>query len=205
MGEAGGVAGTMGKGEATRNRILDEAVRIASRDGLQGLTIGSLSQALSLSKSGLFLHFGSKEALQVAVLEHAFDRVAAFIRPRVEGARDPLDLLRKRFLATLDWIDNPELPGGCPITAAGFELDDREGAPREALVARQAALRDWTVKQFGAFAAPGADPEQLAFEYRAIALAYHHASRVLRDPGARDRVWKAFEALLARAETPSKA
>lgn len=202
MGEAGGAAGTMGKGEATRNRILDEAVRIASRDGLQGLTIGSLSQALSLSKSGLFLHFGSKEALQVAVLEHAFDRVAAFIRPRVEGARDPLDLLRKRFLATLDWIDNPDLPGGCPITAAGFELDDREGAPREVLVARQKRAQEVQAKAFEAVAAPGADVGQLVFELRGITLAYHHQSRVLRDPEARGKALRAFEGLLERALRP---
>ena len=82
---------------------------------------------------------------------------------------------------------------------ACFELDDREGAPREALVARQVATQAWTVGQFRALAPQGADLEQLVFEYRAITLAYHHASRVLRDPSARARVWKAFEALLARA------
>ena len=194
----------MGKGAVTRERILDEAMRIASRDGLGGLSVGGLATALGLSKSGLFAHFGSMEALQVAVLGHTLARFRERMGP-VDAAAPGREKLRAQLQVTLDWVDDPALPGGCPIVGACFELDDREGAPREALVARQAALRDWTVKQFGAFAAPGADPEQLAFEYRAIALAYHHASRVLRDPGARDRVWKAFEALLARAETPSKA
>ena len=194
----------MGKGAVTRERILDEAMRIASRDGLGGLSAGGLATALGLSKSGLFAHFGSMEALQVAVLGHTLARFRERMGP-VDAAAPGREKLRAQLQVTLDWVDDPALPGGCPIVGACFELDDREGAPREALVARQAALQDWTVKQFRAFAAPGADPEQLTFEYRAIALAYHHASRVLRDPGARDRVWKAFAALLARAETPSKA
>ena len=72
----------MGKGAMTRERILDEAMRIASRDGLEGLSIGGLATALSLSKSGLFAHFGSKEALQVVVLEHTGARFRERMGPR---------------------------------------------------------------------------------------------------------------------------
>lgn len=188
----------MGKGAMTRERILDEAMRLASRDGLEGLSIGRLATALELSKSGLFAHFGSKEALQVAVLEHTMARFRERMGP-VEAEPPGADRLRALLGVTLDWVDDPALPGGCPIMGACFELDDREGSPREALLARQLAVRTWTLAQFRAFAPPNADLEQLAFEYRAITLAYHHASRVLRDPSARARAWKAFEALMARA------
>ncbi|MCB1155748.1 helix-turn-helix transcriptional regulator [bacterium] len=57
----------MSKGEETRQSILDEAIRVASVEGLDGLSIGDLASRQGLSKSGLFAHFGSKEALQIAV------------------------------------------------------------------------------------------------------------------------------------------
>lgn len=189
----------MGKGAATRSRILDEAMRIASRDGLEGLTIGGLAKALSLSKSGLFVHFGSKEALQIAVLEHTLARFREFASPSVEAAAPGADKLRALFRAWLDWIDNPELPGGCPVLAAAFELDDREGAPREFLVSSQELNQRRLALAFRQAASPGADIDQLVFEMRAITLAYHYTSRVMRDPKAREKAGKAFEELLRRA------
>jgi AcrR family transcriptional regulator len=189
----------MGKGAETRSRILDEAMKIASRNGLEGLTIGNLAKALSLSKSGLFMHFGSKEALQIAVLEHTFERFGAFVTPSVEAAAPGPDRLRALFQGWLNWIDNPELPGGCPVMGAAFELDDREGAPREFLVSSQRAAQRKIALAFQQVAAPGSDLDQLVFEMRAITLAYHYTSRVMRDPKARERADRAFEELLRRA------
>ena len=44
------------KGERTRAAILDEAARLATVDGLEGLSIGGLAQATGMSKSGLYAH-----------------------------------------------------------------------------------------------------------------------------------------------------
>jgi AcrR family transcriptional regulator len=192
----------MGKGATTRSRILDEAMRIASREGLEGLTIGGLAKALSLSKSGLFVHFGSKEALQIAVLDHTFERFHEFVGPSVASAAPGLDRLRALFKGWLDWIDNPELPGGCPVLGASFELDDREGAPRDFLVARQLVSQRNLARAFAQIAPPGADLEQLVFEMRGITLAYHYMARVMRDPRAREKADRAFEVLLQRV-TPA--
>src|SRR6202166_3301475 len=59
------------KGLRTREAILARAVDIASAEGLDGLTVGSLAEQLGMSKSGLFAHFGSKEELQLATVEMA--------------------------------------------------------------------------------------------------------------------------------------
>jgi len=59
----------MSKGAETRASILGQAVSMAGVVGLEGLTIGRLATRTGMSKSGLFGHFGSKEALQFAVLE----------------------------------------------------------------------------------------------------------------------------------------
>ena len=189
------------KGDSTRARILDEAMRIASRDGLEGLSIGTLASALDLSKSGLFAHFGSKEALQVAVLEHAAARVAERLAPVRQLPPGP-ERLRFTLRTSLDWIDDPALPGGCPITGACIEFDDREGRVREVLLQLQRNQQRRSAELFDAFAAPTLDRDQLAFEFRAIGLAYHHASRVLRDPRARSWALAALEALIDRARRP---
>lgn len=190
----------MGKGAITRSRILDEAMRIASRDGLSGLTIGGLAKTLELSKSGLFVHFGSKEALQVAVLEHTWGRFQAFVKPSVEEAEPGVARLRAFFRGWLDWIDNPDLPGGCPVLAASFELDDREGPSRDFLVERQRNAQKTLAQAFRSIAPEGTDAEQCVFELRSITLGYHYMSRVMRDPRSRTWAERAFEELLARIQ-----
>src|SRR3954464_13184844 len=59
----------MRKGELTRAAILDVALSLASRDGLEGLTIGLLADKMNMSKSGVFAHFGSRTDLQIEVLK----------------------------------------------------------------------------------------------------------------------------------------
>jgi AcrR family transcriptional regulator len=199
----------MSKGAFTRSRILDEAMKIASREGLQGLTIGTLAETLALSKSGLFAHFGSKEALQIAVLEHTGDRFLQKVAPPVQRAEPGLPRLKAMLQGWLDWIDDPELPGGCPVLGACFELDDRQGAPREKLVALQKGAQARLALLVKEAMAEGhldraAPIPQILFELRAMTLAYHTATRVLGDPDARKRTWTAFDALMERyaAEKP---
>ena len=195
----------MGKGEATRQVILDRAARLASEVGLEGLTIGSLAEALKLSKSGLFAHFRSKEALQVQVLEYVAARfVDRVVKPALRAPRGE-PRLRALFENLLTWPKITDFPGGCPIIAAASELDARPGPARDLLVAQQ---KDWleTIAQVvrtamveGQFRAD-VDPEQLAYELYGIEFAYHHSLRLLEDPHAERRARTAFEALVGRAK-----
>ena len=190
----------MGKGQATREAILDHAIQLARRVGLEGLTIGRLADDLDLSKSGLFAHFRSKEALQVQVLDGAAERfVATVLRPALETRRGE-PRLRALFEHWLEWEHRP---GGCVFVQAAVELDDREGPARDRLVQLQ---KDW----LGAIATTargaisegdfkaGLDPVQFAHDLNAIILGYHHASRLLRDPDAERRARTSFETLSAR-------
>ena len=119
----------MGKGKATRAAILEEAISLASVRGLEALSIGDLAGRLGLSKSGLFAHFGSKEALQMQVLQQAVARFTdtalrpAFAEPRGEPR---LRAFVDRWLA---WDRDPARPGGCPMIAASIELDDQPVMP----------------------------------------------------------------------------
>jgi AcrR family transcriptional regulator len=189
------------KGDSTRARILDEAVRLASRDGLEGLSIGVLAAELDMSKSGLFAHFGSKEALQIATLERAAERVRRHTAAAGRAAPGP-DRVRALFQGIKDWIDDPDLPGGCPITGACIEFDDRDGPVRDALSKLQRLSMQRAAALFEPFAAPGRDAEQLGFEFRAICLGYHHAARMLREPRAGQWARNALESLIERAGKP---
>jgi AcrR family transcriptional regulator len=194
----------MAKGEETRQAILGRAFEVATMSGLAGLSIGRLAETLELSKSGLFAHFGSKEALEVAVVEEASRRfvqavlVPALARPRGEP--------RVRALVE-HWLRWGHRPGGCFFVAASAELDDRPGAAREALVKAQ---KDWTDElATAARIAVGEghfrrelDPAQFAFELYAIMLGAHLYTRFLEEPQAASRTSAAVEALIAAARPP---
>ena len=196
----------MGKGAETRERILDQAVRIASRDGLEGLTIGSLSSELGLSKSGLFAHFGSKDELQLQVLQAAVERFTEnVIRPALAAPRGE-PRLRALFENWLAWSNAPDMPGGCVLVAASTELDDRPGPQRDFLAQAFRSRAAFMAKaarlavEAGHFRAD-LDPQQFAFEVDAIVLGYHHAQRLMRNPHAGDLARGSFERLLAYYRT----
>lgn len=198
----------MRKGERTRGAILDGAVRLASELGLEGLSIGRLAEELDLSKSGLFAHFASKEELQVRTLERAAERFTeVVVRPGLAApAGEPR--VRALFERWLEWPRRVRQPGGCIFVAAAAELDDRPGAARARLVELQ---REWfatlaaaarRAQEVGHFRRE-LDPEQFAFEVYAIALAWHHNARLLRDPRAVERARAAFDRLVADARARS--
>src|SRR5215213_1269244 len=120
------------KGDRSRARILDAAVELASVQGLGSLTIGPLADRLGLSKSGLFAHFRSKEALQVETLERAAElfREAVIVPVRAEPDRGKR--LTVFFQRWISWLDRSGLSGGCPILAAAVEFDDVPGPVRDA-------------------------------------------------------------------------
>src|SRR3954471_12704068 len=197
------------KGEQTRAVILDEALKIASRLGLEGLTIGSLADATGMSKSGLFAHFGSREDLQLAVLEHAAQLYGSKVFLPVLSIDRGLPRLRALFERWLDWTLATGLPGGCIMIAAAAEYDDRPGPIRDAVIANQHRGNAITQKAVRLAIEEGhlkrdTDPEQIAFEMLGIVLASHNHRRLLGDKEARKRSLTAFEELVARHAAPRK-
>lgn len=199
----------MSKGEATRAAILAHASKLASRVGLSGLSIGRLASDLDLSKSGLFAHFHSKEALQIQILDTASAQfVARVVKPALAEPRgEPrLTALFTRWLA---WAKSQSMPGGCLFVAAAVELDDRPGKLRDRLVALQKGWLDIMANVVRSGVAEGKfrkdlDPEQFAHDLYAVMLGYHHASRLLKDPHAEQRASAGFQLLLAAARPRRK-
>jgi AcrR family transcriptional regulator len=196
----------MGKGEETRAAVLDRAVEVARRVGLSGLTIGTLAEQADLSKSGLFGHFRSKEALQIQVLEHArasFEQRVG--RPAIRAPRGE-PRVRALFDAWVAWDDEP---GGCPFMAAATEYDDRPGTVRDHLVRDERDLFDMIATVVRSAVGEGhfgadTDAEQFAQDFYGVILARHHTRRLLGDARADERARRALDNLI-RAATPGPA
>lgn len=195
----------MSKGEETRQAILSKAFELATVVGVSGLSIGRLAEETGLSKSGLFAHFGSKEALEVAVVEEASRQfVQDVMVPALRSARGE-PRLRALFEQWLIW---GERPGGCFFVGACTELDDRPGPARDALIRSQKDWVDEIAKAARIAVSEGhfskdLDADQFAFEFYSTMLGAHMFTRFLREPKARARTTQSFERLVASARAAS--
>jgi len=197
------------KGEQTRASILDEALKIARRLGLEGLTIGTLADATGMSKSGLFAHFGSREDLQLAVLEHGARQYGDMVLMPALKIDRGLPRLRALFERWLDWTLQTATPGGCIMISTAHEYDDRPGPIRDAAVEMQRRGIGVSERAVRLAVEEGhlkgdTDPEQIAFEMLGIVLASHNHGRLLGDKTARKRALAAFDALIARHAAPAQ-
>lgn len=132
--------GVRADGARTRAAILHEAARLASVEGLEGLTIGHLAADLSMSKSGLYAHFGSKVELQLATIEEAarvFDTEVVARALAAQPGRQQLLALCDAYLAHLR---GRTFPGGCFFAAAALEMGSRPGPVRDRIAAFQREL-----------------------------------------------------------------
>lgn len=187
------------KGSRTRQTIVDEALGLARRIGLEGVTLGELATSVHLSKSGLFAHFKSKEALQLAVLEEAVDQFTRdVVAPALSQPRGRVRL-EALFDSYCGWIANKIREGGCIFISLSQEYDDRPGVVRDRLVEAEQGFRE-VIRRVALGAAEQVgrqdfDANQFVFEFMGIGLSLQQAHRLLHDPAARDQARKAFRQL----------
>jgi AcrR family transcriptional regulator len=178
-------------GERTREAIVREAVRLATLDGLEGLSIGNLAHALDMSKSGIYAHFGSKEDLQLATVDEAARIFRAEVIEPALAATPGLAQLVAVCDAFFDHLARRTLPGGCFFAGAVLEMGSRTGPVAEQIAAFQAAftalIRQFVVTALEQHELPDdEDPDALTFELNGIILAanahfvLHHDAGMLR-------------------------
>src|SRR5580658_8821032 len=139
--ELGKISKGQGKGEQTRRAIISHALSIVSDVGYEGLSIGVLAAETKLSKSGLFAHFKSKEALQLGVIQEVVNRFTLRVLQPALAAPRGEPRLRVLFEKKLEWIRGEAEARGCLLQKASLEYHNRVGHPvRERVVH---ALQDW--------------------------------------------------------------
>ncbi|MFY9918851.1 MAG: TetR/AcrR family transcriptional regulator [Mycobacterium sp.] len=198
---------TRAPGERSRRRVLELAARLASVEGLDGLSIGRLAQAAGMPKSSVYVLFGSKQDLQLATIDAAR---ASFIAEVVQPAltmppgRDRLRALCEGFLS---YVERRVFPGGCFFVAASVELGGRDGRVRERVAAYQQQWRDLLQQsaneahQHGELPS-GTDPDQLAFELGTMLAGTNIIAVLHSDDTAIERAHRAIQERLGVAQRP---
>jgi AcrR family transcriptional regulator len=191
----------------TRAAILDAALELASRKGLEGLSIGFLAEITQMSKSGVFSHFGSREELQISVVREYHRRFEDEVfSPALQMPRG-----LPRLVVLFDrWVNRvaAEIDSGCLFISGAVEFDDRPGPVREALVAtvmawHSALERSIRLAQSEGHLRADIDAAQMLFEMHGLILALHHDARFLRRPHSVAHTRLAFERLVNFHATPA--
>lgn len=162
-------------GVRTRRAILEEAARLATVEGLEGLSLGRLADGVGMSKSGLFAHFGSKEELQLATVETASVIFDELVVEPASTAPNGVERLRALTEGFLRHVEVAVFPGGCFFASVAAELDTRSGPVRDlalAVVGEWIGMLEQAVRdaQAEGLLDPEADPAQLAFELDAYLM-----------------------------------
>lgn len=188
------------KGATTRESILTRAYELAREEGLEGLSIGAVATSAAMSKSGVFAHFGSREQLQLALLDAVAARFLEFIK--APAIREPRGLPRLQKMAER-WSEWGRIhQRGCVLLSAAVEYDGRSGPLRERVLRQQADWRD-QLRHAAQLAIDAGhlkadtDGTQLAFEIYALMLGLHHDAGLFGYEEARRRSDAALERLFA--------
>lgn len=180
----------LSKGESTRMAILDAALFLSAKDGLEGLTIGQLAEQMQMSKSGVFAHFGSREDLQLEVVREYHRRFESSVfKPALQEKRGLPRLEKMLSLWMKLRID--ELNSGCIYISGAVEFDDRPGAVRDQLILsvqmwRAALERAITQSIKEGHLKKNCDPRVMLFQIYSFVLGLHHDVRFLKIPGSID-------------------
>ena len=162
-------------GERSRKKILRAAANLATIEGLEGITIGSLAAHIGMSKSGLYAHFRSKEQLQLATIDTALEIFDAEVIDPTREVVDPLERLRTLYDRFLDHIERRVFPGGCFFASAESEVGMEDGPVKDRIAAIQRAWAGNVEQLVREAQASGSlseddDPAQVAFELDAYGM-----------------------------------
>jgi TetR/AcrR family transcriptional regulator, transcriptional repressor for nem operon len=121
----------MSKAQATRAHIIEQAAAVFNRQGYAGASMQDLMQATGLQKGGIYNHFKSKDELAIAAFDFAANHIQQKFMGALKGKRRSVD----RLIAILDvyetLLDDPLVPGGCPILNTAVESDDTHPGLRD--------------------------------------------------------------------------
>jgi len=191
----------MTKGNDTKTAILKTALQMASKLGLECVTIGALAKEMKLSKSGLFAHFQSKENLQLQILNYAsnyFSKHVVVPALKIKRGIPRINTLINNWIA---W--SSELTGGCIFVVASTEYNDRPGKVRDYLIHQQ---EEWinSLKRIAQSAIKAGDfkndidLDQFAFDLYSMLLGIHYYDKLLKDSKIKKRQEKSLHDVLVK-------
>ena len=174
------------RGARTRSAAIAEAVQMASIEGLEGLSIAHLAACLGTAKSTVHATFGSKQSLQVAVIQETREILMELVVLPALAKKAGYQRLLALGEGWMSYLERETFKGGCVLSSASLEMDGRPGAAREAVAA---VMKEWlalltdNVQEAVAVGQinPRVKPEQLAFELNAIGMAANWQRQLFDD------------------------
>jgi len=191
----------MAKGNDTKTSILKTALQMASKLGLECVTIGALAKEMNLSKSGLFAHFQSKENLQLDILQYASNYFSMHVVIPALNTERGIPRIKALIKNWIDW--SSKLTGGCIFVVASTEYNDRPGKVRDYLIRQQ---EDWinSLKRIAQSAIKAGDfkndidLDQFAFDLYSMLLGIHYYDKLLNDSEIKKRQEKSLHDVLVK-------
>jgi AcrR family transcriptional regulator len=197
------------KGAITKAHILQAAIEVAGKDGLEGITIGHLAEQVHMSKSGVFAHFGSRDELLIEIIREYYRRFERDVFDPILKLPKGLPRLRKMIQ---NWIKVTcdKKSSGCFFISGAIEYDDRPGRIREELfhsveiwrnAIRRAIKESIDQGHFGS----KTDIESLLFQIYSIVLGVHHDTRFLQLTKSKEIANELIESLfIVKSKSRSK-
>jgi len=182
------------------------AMMIAAREGLAGLTIGRLARDLAMSKSGLFAHFRSKRALEIATINEARQ---VFVRQVLSPAAANKGIFQLWLLCD-SWLAHVErkvFAGGYFFTGAFFECAERSGPVEDEM--NRMALEWWATLRTAVEEAQerkeissSVDSRRISFDLNGILMSAYWTYLVEKEVGVFREARMAILAKLEGLATP---
>jgi len=94
----------MGRAESTRQRLQEEAIRLFSERGFDGVTVGEVAAAAGVSHMTFFRHFPTKESV---VLDDPYDPILGEAVARQDPDLPALERIRRGILDAWKTVDEP--------------------------------------------------------------------------------------------------
>jgi AcrR family transcriptional regulator len=193
-------------GERSRRAILDASARLATVEGIDGLSIGGLARAIGMSKSGLYAHFGSKEELQLATIDTAEGVFNADVIAPAMQSDDGLPRAQALCERFLSHVERGVFPGGCFFSSVAAELDTRPGPVRDRITAFLSEWAELIASSLAAAQRQGdlnsdASIDQIAFELNAMLAQANAVFLLYGDRKAFDLARRAIRDRIAQAAT----
>jgi AcrR family transcriptional regulator len=110
-------------GEQTRRRLLEAALQLVAERGEDAVTLRDITSAAQANVAAVSYHFGSKDALVTAAIEHALRRVVGQQRDTIRGLGDAATLHGIAAALAAPAID--AIAGGSPENRAVLRVAAR--------------------------------------------------------------------------------
>ncbi len=132
-----------GKGELTRQHIIEKSMQLFSVQGYFNTSIAGIIKATGLTKGGLYGHFRNKEEIWYAVYAECVRIWKGIVFRGVRDINDPLERLERVIENSLkNYLGGGVFEGGCFLFNALVEL-----------AGQSSAMSDHVLKGFRDFAA----------------------------------------------------